>query len=89
MLDPKSFDYTEKAIDNSSRPDDSSNSCMFLIKLYTMSGEFVEQIKILPFIARMPEVITWGARTFILREDGNYYEGFQFIVLPREYTNNL
>jgi hypothetical protein len=45
------------------------------IDLLTGSGEFVAKAKVLSFL-RPPEVILWGERFFVQREDGKYYEGF-------------
>lgn len=45
------------------------------IDLLTRTGEFVVTVRMLPF-RLAPEVITWGQRIFVRREDGKYYEGF-------------
>ena len=84
MLNHKKFDYTDEALKNSEK-----TKTLLKIRLYTMLGEYVHTVKVLPLIVRMPEIITWGQRTFVLREDGNYYEAFNFYVLPENYTENL
>ena len=86
MLDPKEFDYTIEAHKNVEK---CPTTVMIEVKLYTMIGDLVAQVKVLPFMARMPEVITWGSRCFILRKDGDYYEGMNFVVLPEDLTENL
>jgi hypothetical protein len=50
------------------------------VPLYTRAGEFVVTVKILPY-KLMPEAILWGARYFIKRDDGKYYEGFVHMVV--------
>ncbi len=55
------------------------------IDLFTRSGDFVANVGILPY-ATMPEVINWGTRFFVLREDGKYYEGFVSTVSAEPAT---
>jgi hypothetical protein len=41
--------------------------------LYTFDGKFVANVPIMPFLKPV-EVIVWGIRMFIRREDGKYRE---------------
>lgn len=56
------------------------------VDLLTRSGEFVSTVKILPFVFQV-EVIAWGDRVFVRREDGKYYEGFAAFALGRVETS--
>ncbi len=50
--------------------------------LYTNDGKFVCDVPTLPW-AKEPELLFWGERFFILREDGRYTEAAgSFFVVP-------
>lgn len=51
-----------------------------VVPLYTSDGRHVENVRILPY-KHMPEVILWGERVFVMRDDKKYYEGFCHVVL--------
>lgn len=50
------------------------------VDLFTRAGELVIRVVTLPFQIQ-PEVIAWGERVFVLREDGKYYEGFVALTI--------
>lgn len=52
---------------------------MMEVDLFTRAGELVTKVVILPYLIPA-EVIAWGERIFVRREDGKYYEGF--VALP-------
>ena len=54
---------------------------MFDIKLYTRDGRYVVTVTIPPF-QLMPEAIMWGERFFFRRDDGKYYEGMLWPIVP-------
>ena len=54
---------------------------MDAVILYTCDGREVTTIGMPPF-QLPPEVIGWGERVFVRREDGRYYEGFIWICPP-------
>lgn len=53
---------------------------MMEVDLFTQGGEYVVTALIAPFQI-MPEVLNWGSRVFVKREDGQYYEGCAVWVL--------
>jgi len=52
------------------------------VDLFTRLGQFVSTVKILP-LQTPPEVVGWGDRIFVRREDGKYYEGFVAVAVGR------
>lgn len=51
------------------------------VKLYTRTGGYVTTV-LVPVFTPRAEVIVWGQRTFVLRLDGQYYEGMMWPILP-------
>jgi hypothetical protein len=54
---------------------------METMTLYTRDGRMVVDVQI-PVFNPPVEAIIWGSRFFVRREDGKYYEGVVFPVLP-------
>ena len=51
------------------------------LRLYTADGQLVQQVTTHGWKTR-PDVIAWGARTFVWREEhGQYREGFQHVLI--------
>lgn len=50
------------------------------VMLYTAAGGFVTEEMILPFTT-YPDVILWGSRAFMRRQENIYYECF-YCVIP-------
>lgn len=58
------------------------------IDLLAQDGEPVVRVRVLPY--RKPaEVIAWGQRVFVRREDGKYYEGFVALAMGTVETKKL
>jgi hypothetical protein len=53
---------------------------MLEVTLYTRDGREVVRVTVPPF-ELPPEVILWGARYFVRRGDGLYYEGMCWPIL--------
>ena len=53
---------------------------MLAVTLYTRDGREVTQVTMPPFLYP-PEVILWGERYFVRRDDGRYYEGMCWPIL--------
>lgn len=51
------------------------------IRLLTRDGGFVHEAEV-PRFTPPAEVLVWGARVFVRRENGEYREGMAFYVLP-------
>jgi hypothetical protein len=49
--------------------------------LYTRDGRKVTRVT-MPLFNPSPEVILWGERYFVLRDDGEYYECMVWPILP-------
>ena len=54
---------------------------MIEVKLFTEEGHLVTSQHI-PVFKEWPEVLVWGDRHFVLREDGRYTEANFVIHLP-------
>lgn len=53
------------------------------VKLYTSDGHFVTEESFLPYV-KLPEVVVWGQRFFVWREDHQQYrEAFAHWIPPR------
>lgn len=52
------------------------------VNLHTRDGSFVQTVRI-PQHRRLPEVLLWGDRVFILRDD-EYREATGYLVLSSE-----
>ena len=53
---------------------------MQTITLYTRDGREVTQVQI-PHFALPVEILLWGERFFVRRDDGKYYEGVCWLVM--------
>ena len=53
------------------------------IRLLTRWGEYVTTVTI-PIFTPQAEVILWGTRYFVRRDDGKYYEGMCWPALSLE-----
>lgn len=56
---------------------------MEAITLYTRDGREVTTVHVPVFNPPM-EIINWGARFFVRREDGRYYEGMLWPVMATQ-----
>jgi hypothetical protein len=50
------------------------------VDLYTSDGGFVVTV-LVPAMVKMPDIIRWGARSFIREEYDKYLEGFVCVAL--------
>jgi len=52
------------------------------VELFTRDGGFVAKETIPPF-TEPPDLLIWGLRFFLRREEGKYYESFTWAIVPR------
>lgn len=55
------------------------------IRLLTRWGEYVVTV-IVPVFNPQAEIINWGSRFFVRRDDGKYYEGMMWPIADKQFV---